>query len=101
MQMKKNNQSIPLTLCGAFFAATLISQIAVAADAGGIQRDIENLNNPKLPPPVPPKEQESTEPNGNNNVAVTVTAFKITGATYFSDAELQGTWQITSAKRST
>ena len=89
MQMKKNNQSIPLSLCGAFFAATLISQIAVAADAGGIQRDIENLNNPKLSPPVPPKEQETTEPNGNNNVAVTVTTFKITGATYFSDAELQ------------
>ncbi len=69
------------------FATTL--KAGPVLDSGRIQRDIENLNNPRLPPEPPSREAEPAPPAAQGTSVVKVAAFKIVGANRFSEKELQ------------
>jgi hemolysin activation/secretion protein len=76
--------------CGLILLAAAAAQAAPVPDSGGIRRNLENLQNPLLPPAPSPKEVEEPEaPAAEGGPTVTVTAFKITGAERYSEAELQ------------
>ena len=62
---------------------------AAPVDAGSIQRDIEQLNTPNLPPAAPPREQEQASPTPENNVSFKVSAFQFVGAQLLPEALLQ------------
>lgn len=62
---------------------------AAVIDSGSIQRDIENLNTPNLPPVPQPAPAESAIPKSDNSISVKVTAFQFVGATLLEDAVLQ------------
>lgn len=71
-----------------FFSSNL-SYAAPPVDAGSIQRDIEKLNTPNVPPAPPPHEFEQTAPSLQNNVVVKVSSFQFIGATLLPEALLQ------------
>lgn len=71
-----------------FFSSNL-SYAAPPVDAGSIQRDIEKLNTPNVPPAPPPRELEQTAPSLQNNVVVKVSSFQFIGATLLPEALLQ------------
>ena len=71
-----------------FFSSNL-SYAAPPVDAGSIQRDIEKLNTPNVPPAAPPRELEQTMPTLQNNVVVKVSSFQFIGATLLPEALLQ------------
>ena len=66
---------------------------AIAADAGQIQRDIERLNTPILPPKVSPEISPSAAPHVQSDISVKVSAFKLIGAQTISDQTLQANIQ--------
>lgn len=65
------------------------AQAAPPVDAGSIQRDIERLNKPNLPPATQPKDTEKIDSSVSNNVAIKVSAFQFVGASLLPDALLQ------------
>ena len=71
-----------------FFSSNL-SYAAPPVDAGSIQRDIEKLNTPNVPPAPPKHEFEQTAPSLQNNVVVKVSSFQFIGATLLPEALLQ------------
>jgi hemolysin activation/secretion protein len=65
------------------------AQAAPPVDAGGIQRDIEQLNSPNLPPKAPPREQEQVAPVIDTSIRVKVTAFDFVGENILPESALQ------------
>ena len=65
------------------------AQAAPPVDAGSIQRDIERLNKPNLPPTTQPKDTENIDSASGNSAAIKVSAFQFVGATLLSEALLQ------------
>ncbi len=89
--MKNSTKLNKLTL-GALLLTTLSTSHLYAAaviDSGSIQRDIENLNTPNLPPVPQPAPTDSVIPKSDSTISVKVTAFQFVGATLLSDALLQ------------
>ncbi len=86
--IKKLNK---LTLSTLLLTIASSSHLYAAAviDSGSIQRDIENLNTPNLPPVPQPAPAEPTIPKSDSNISVKVTAFQFVGATLLADALLQ------------
>ena len=74
-----------------FFVLVSINQAYAAppVDAGTIQRDIEKLKAPNLPPVAKPADKEPTSPNVDAALSVKVTAFQFIGATLLPDTQLQ------------
>ncbi len=68
-----------------------INQVHAAspADAGSIQRNIEQINKPNLPPVAPAREQNQATPSIENTVSVKVTAFDFVGESILPEALLQ------------
>jgi hemolysin activation/secretion protein len=62
---------------------------AQPVDAGSIQRDIEKLNTPNLPPVVPAKSSDDAVPAQQSDVAVTIKTFQFIGAKLLPEALLQ------------
>ena len=62
---------------------------APPVDAGSVQRDIEKLNSPNLPPAVPAQSQDEALSATQSDVAVTIKAFQFVGATLLNEATLQ------------
>ena len=72
------------------YAAPVIDFGSIQRDiAGGIQRDIENLNTPNLPPAQQATPAEIVIPKSEASISVKVTAFQFLGATLLADALLQ------------
>jgi hemolysin activation/secretion protein len=72
------------------YAAPVIDFGSIQRDiAGGIQRDIENLNTPNLPPAQQATPAEIVIPKSEASISVKVTAFQFLGATLLEDALLQ------------
>ncbi len=89
--MKNISKLNPFTLSILFLTSFNSSYLYAAAviDSGSIQRDIENLNSPNLPPVPQPIPTEQAIPKAEGNIAVKVTAFQFVGATLLTDALLQ------------
>ena len=88
----KNTSELHKLSLSVLLLTTLNSSYLYAApviDSGSIQRDIENLNTPNLPPAVPPSEPEQAIPKSENSISVKVTAFQFVGAKLLADAVLQ------------
>jgi hemolysin activation/secretion protein len=66
-----------------------IAQAASPTDAGSIQRDIEKLNTPNLPPTAPAAPQDKSTPAPQNNITVQVKSFQFVGASLLPEALLQ------------
>ena len=89
--MKNSTKLNKLTLSALLLTTLSSSHLYAAAviDSGSIQRDIENLNTPNLPPVPPPAPAESAIPKSDSSISVKVTAFQFVGATLLADALLQ------------
>ncbi len=89
--MKNTIRFNKLTLSALLLAILSSSHLYAAAviDSGSIQRDIENLNTPNLPPVPQPAPAESAIPKSDTSISVKVTAFQFVGATLLADALLQ------------
>ena len=89
--MKNSAKLNKLTLSALLLTTLSSSHLYAAAviDSGSIQRDIENLNTPNLPPVPPPAPAESAIPKSDSSISVKVTAFQFVGATLLADALLQ------------
>jgi len=89
--MKNSTKLNKLTLSALLLTTLSSSHLYAAAviDSGSIQRDIENLNTPNLPPVPPPAPAESAIPKSDSIISVKVTAFQFVGATLLADALLQ------------
>ncbi len=68
-----------------------VNQVYAAppVNADSIQRNIEQLNTPNIPPARLPAEQEPVAPASENNISVKVTAFQFVGATLLAEPLLQ------------
>lgn len=82
-----NKQLIFLVLFTSF--STNQAHAAPPVDAGSIQRDIEKLNRPNVPPPAIPREQEKVLPAADNSVSVKVSAFQFVGNKLLKQSLLQ------------
>ncbi len=87
-KLDKINKLNKLTL-SALLLTTLNATHLYAADAGSIQRDIENLNSPNLPPVPQAAPAEPAIPKSDSNISVKITAFQFVGANLINDALLQ------------
>ena len=65
------------------------AQAAPSVDAGSIQRDLERLNKPNLPPTTQPKDTENVDSATGNSVAIKVSGFQFVGATLLPESLLQ------------
>lgn len=81
----------PFILSGLLFTIFQTNYLYAAPniDSGSIQRDIENLNTPNLPPPTQPAEPTQATPKSDNAISVKVTSFQFVGATLLPDSLLQ------------
>ena len=78
--------------CACLFCLLINTNHALAAppvNAGSIQRDIEKLNSPNLPPAVPAPSADETAPAAQSEVAVTIKSFQFIGASLLPEAVLQ------------
>ena len=66
-----------------------VAHAAPPVDAGSIQRDIEKLNTPNLPPTAPAVPQDEAAPASKSDIAVTVKSFQFVGANLLPQALLQ------------
>ena len=69
--------------------AVNLANAAPPVDAGSIQRDIEKLNSPNLPPVAPALPKDEAVPAQQGDVVITVKAFQFVGANLLPEALLQ------------
>ncbi|MES2637456.1 MAG: ShlB/FhaC/HecB family hemolysin secretion/activation protein [Pseudomonadota bacterium] len=89
--LKRNLPSFNSFVLSALILALQANHLHAAPtiDSGSIQRDIENLNTPNLPPPAKSEEPQQATPKSDTAISVKVTGFQFVGAKLLPDSVLQ------------